>query len=327
MAADCCIRLEMYSEAGQLFERVPADSRTERFLICKAGMLYLINDFIGLRELLSGSSLTTGNPAALNLLGNAEFALGRWDDAFDAYVKAWDAIGSQPVYALNAARACDKAGNSETAIEYYGKASKLYFRNGEYDELLGILPFIQQLDNNSLEAEAIKSKVLFYEERFDEADKIFTRLVKNNIGDSTIYYLKALIESRAGKKRKASGLFKKAIELEPDYYLYYFKKAEFLFLTGGKYRKDLDTALELAPDEPWVLNLSGQALLSEGDSQAAAAAFADAVKLAPDESGILINYSEALYLSGRSEEAISILTEELPEILNQRGNIYSRMED
>lgn len=327
MAADCCIRLEMYSEAGQLLDRVPETARDERYLMCRAGMLYLNNDFITLKELLSESEHTVGNSAALNLLGNADFALGHWEAARDAYAGAWKADSGQPVFALNEARACEKAGKNSEAMEAYGAAAKLYFRNGDYDELLGILPFIEQLDGESLEALGIKSKILFSEEKWAEADKIFKKLIKEGSGDSTIYYLRALIESRAGHKRKASGLFKKAIELEPDYYLYYFKKAEFLFLTGGKYRKDLDEALRLAPEEPWVLNLSGQVLLSEGDCDAAAEAFSAAVKLAPEESLILINYTEALYLSGSHDEALALLNGDQPELMNQKGNIYSRLKD
>ncbi|MBI9107985.1 MAG: tetratricopeptide repeat protein [Spirochaetales bacterium] len=330
MAADCCIMLEMYSEARQLLDRVPEDLKDERYLMCRAGLLYLVNDFMRLRELLkSRNDLTEKNPAALNLLGNAEFSLGNWLLAGEAYGRAFSVDQTQPLYLQNAARAWEKAGRPDVALESYRQAAKQYFRNGDYDELLGMLPLIERLDGGgdsvSSEARGIKAKILFSEGKFDEADVFFTKLIKEGTSDSAIYYLKALIESRTGEKKKISGLFKKAIELEPDYYLYHFKKAEFHFLSGGRYRKDLNAALELAPEEPWVLNLSGQALLQEGDVNGACDCFSAALKVMPDEPELLMNYSEALFLSGRQEDALSLLSGEGSELLNQKGNLYSRM--
>jgi len=328
MTADCCIRLEMYDEAQQLLDRVPESARTERYLMCRAGMLYLVNDFIGLRMLLENQRAEIeNNSAALNLLGNAEFALGNWDSAGDAYTGAFAADDSQPIYALNAARSWEKSGKLDAALDAYGKAARLYFRNGEYDELLGMLPFIEQLDGQGVEAREIKSKILFHEESFEQAEKLFSELIKEGTKDSTIYYLMALMAIRAGKKRKAVSLLNKAIELEPDYYLYYFKKAEFYFISEGRYRKDLDAAIKLAPEEPWVLNLAGQALLREGDFAGASGCFSDAVKLASGEPEILINYSEALFLTGQHEDALALLSADEPELMNQRGNLYSRLND
>ena len=353
-AADCCLRLSLFPEAASLLDRVPENERGSRYLMCRAGMLYLSNDFTALKALLTPDDdgklpEGAGSAAALNLLGNADFALGCWDEAAAAYLaaasaaegspaessagSASDLSGTAAIFTLNAARALEKAGRKDEALESYAAAARMYFREDEYEELMNMLPFIEAIDADSQEAKAIRAKILFCEQRYEEAAKIFAALVKQDTADSGVYYLYAVIEARAGKKRKASGLFKKAVEREPEYYLYRFKKAEFSFLSGGRYRADLDAALELAPEDPWVLNLAGLAELQEGRPAEAAGCFEKALgKLEPGKpehegDEILVNLSEALYRCGRTEDAFGVLDSQRPAVLNQRGNLLAAETD
>ena len=331
-AADCSIRLGLYEEAARFLDEVPEAARSARHLMCRAGMLYLSNDFIALKKLLGGESSGSPaggaeSPAARNLLGNAEFALGNWAAAADAYLAAAGAEPSEPLYRLNAARALEKSGKRTDALDSYSRAARMYFRDGSYEELLAMLPFIEKLDAESQEARSIKAKILFSGERFAEAEKLFSKLIKEDCPDSGVYYLSAVIAGMDGKKRKVSSLLKKAVELEPDYYLYHFKKAESAFLSGGRYRAELDEALRLAPEDPWVLNLAGLAALSGQDAPAAADFFSAALGSAPSETEILVNYSEALFLAGRRDEAFAVLDSEEPPVLNQKGNLHARLGD
>ncbi|MDC7226323.1 MAG: tetratricopeptide repeat protein [Spirochaetales bacterium] len=325
-AADCCMNLEMYTEASRLLDKVTTEERGERFFLQKAGLLYLMNDFIALRDLLSQQDdLINRNAAASNLLGNAEYSLGNWSGAAKHYTIAWEIDDSQPLFAFNAARAYERSRQAEKAAEMYGNAARQYFRSGEYDELAGILPFLEAIDESNPETRSLKAKLLFQDNDFNAAGKIFNALIKEGSVDSTVYYLNALIEARNSRPRKASEYFRKAIELEPDYYLYHFKFAEYLFLTDGPYEEPLERARELAPNDPWVLNLSGQVLVEKADYDSAAACFKDAIEAAGDEDEIRVNYSEALFLAGRTEDSLNLLTGDSPDVLNQRGNIQSRL--
>ena len=327
-ASDCCVNLEMYSEAAGYLDRVAFQARDERYYLQLAGILYMTNDFIALRDMLKAhETLRNENPAASNLLGNAEYSLGNWSAAAAAYRQAFGADETRALYAFNAARALEKCGSLDDAAAMYGNSARLYFRNGEYDELAGILPFLQRLDESGIETLILRAKLLFQENNFKEADKIFSALIKKKTTDSTVYYLKALIEARDNRPGKAVSSFKKAAELEPDYYLYHFKYAEYLFLSGGQYKESLQKAVELAPKEPWVLNLAGLALLEEGRPEEAVNYFRSAAEAAPEENEITANYSEALFLSGNTDEALKILSGGAAEILNQRGNIHARMND
>ena len=328
MAADCCVNLEMYSEALNLLEKVSADDRAFSFYMQKAGLLYLMNDFIGLRTLLTDNmELLNDSAAAHNLLGNAEYSLGNWERAAAAYRKAFSLEEGQALFAFNCARALHRSGCKEDAAELYGNAARLYFRAGEYGELEGVLPFLEELDESNPETMSLKAKLLFQDGDFKAASGIFNKLIKDDKADSTVYYLNALIEAQFGHSRKASNSFKKALELEPGYHLYYFKFAEFLFLKGDACEQYLDKAIELAPEDPWIQNLSGLVMIERAEYEAACEFFRKAQENAPEEDEIRINYSEALFLSGRIDEALKLLSGENVDVLNQRGNIHSRLND
>ncbi len=332
MAADCCMNLEMYKEAEAFLERIPPDNRGNRYLLQRAGILYMTNRFLELRDFLSDyPDLCRENHAASNLLGNAEYALGNWNNAYEAYKTAFELDEQQALYALNAARALEKSGDAADASVMYGNAARQYFRLGEYEELKGILPFLERLDKKSgtdgVETGILKAKLLFNDGSYNEANKIFTALIKNKTVDSTVYYLNALIEAGKGRNRKASSSFKKAAEIEPGYYLYHFKQAEYHFLTGGDYKASLKLALDLAPEDPWVLNLAGLAAVQEERPDAAIDFFTAAAASEPDSDEITVNLSEALFQSGRTTAALNLLDGETPAILNQRGNILSKQND
>lgn len=328
VAADCCINLEMYEEATAYLDDVPESKRDDRYCLQRAGLLYMTNDFIALRDsLMVNINLINSNPAAANLLGNAEYSLGNWGKSANAYLNAYSLDSEQAIYPFNAARALEKTAQFDQASTMYGDAARLYFRLGEYDALVRILPFLERLENDGVETLILKAKLLFQEDELEKANKIFTELIKKDVADSAIYYLNALIESKNKRPRKAATAFKKAIELEPDYYLYHFKYSEYLFLTEGKYRDNLEKALELAPEDPWVLNLAGLAEIKEGDHSAAIIRFSSASAAAPEEKEIIVNHSEALYLAGQTEDAISLLSGDDPKLLNQRGNIRAMIND
>ena len=328
MAAECCINLEMYSEAEGLLERVAENQRDSRFYLQKAGLMYLVNDFIGLRKLLTDhAKLLEDSPVACNLLGNAEYSLGNWEKAAESYRTAFTLDDSQAIFAFNCARALHRSGRTDAAAEMYGAAARQYFRNGDYDELSGVLPFLEEIDLSNPETMILKAKLLFQDGEYKAAGGIFRQLIKDNCADSTVHYLNALLEVMDKHPRKATESFRKAVELEPDYYLYQFKFAEYLFLSGSDYREYLEKAVSLVPEDPWVLNLSGLVMIDEGDYQEACGFFDKALASAPEENEIRVNYSEALFLSGRTSEAFELLSDTDADILNQRGNLYSRTGD
>ena len=73
-----------------------------------------------------------------------------------------------------------------------------------------------------------------------------------------------LLNIENGDKTKALKLVDKALKIEPEYYLYHLRKAEWLF-PEGKYTKALEKARGLAPADPWVLNMSGLAAMENQD--------------------------------------------------------------
>ena len=60
-----------------------------------------------------------------------------------------------PIFLANAARAAEMHGNKEKALDFYLKASRLFFREEAYDELYPIFNSLQKLDSINSEVRAL----------------------------------------------------------------------------------------------------------------------------------------------------------------------------
>ncbi len=327
MTADCLVNLGLYEEAERYFLMIPEESRESGALMSMAGMYYISNNLLKTRDLIKDSiSRLENNPAAWNLLGNAEYALGNSEAAADAYGRAFSLDDSFALYSVNEGRALEKSGRMEPALAAYSKASSIFYRDGDYESLFEMLPLMESIDSSSIATEELRGKILFAQELFDEAEKVLDEVIKKKSTDSAVFYLNALVKYRNGDKTKALKLVNKALKIEPEYYLYHLRKAEWLF-PEGKYTKALERALGLAPADPWVLNMSGLAAMQNQDFNEALRCFSAASELLPDEDEIMVNYSEALYNTGDSEKAFEVISEDNFLFLNQRGHLYVKSGD
>jgi tetratricopeptide (TPR) repeat protein len=305
----------------------------------KANILYLQNEFIRARDYLCSKIDNNDNKTPLfddnapiwNLLGNCEYSLGNWEKAFKAYDKACQIQPEMPLFLLNAARALEMNGEKEQALEFYSKASRLFFRQEAYSELYPIFSRIQKLDPDNKEVRALEGKILFHEEKHDEAKKIFLTLIKEGYEESSVFFLAGIISSDRGEKDKAIGFIQKACELEDSFYLHWLKLAENKFHCGQDPEEELKKALALAPNEPWTLNQYGLYYMNKGDLKKAKDFFYRAYKQALSEPTIVINFSEVLSRNNEMKEAFQVLNVESlknnPKIINHRGNLCIKLGD
>ena len=111
--------------AGSPFSMMPLPScsscsrwsrHTREARMEKANLLYLSNRIVEARDCLR-AGLADGTIAAgcrtLNLLGNAEYALGNWEKAAEAYRRATELHPDAPLFLRNAARSLERAGHAE----------------------------------------------------------------------------------------------------------------------------------------------------------------------------------------------------------------------
>lgn len=335
---DSLMNLNLLEEALESMEQaLELSPGLREAFIGKAEILYLTNRLLDCRNFLEENREQIGESSVLwNILGNAEYGLGNWQKAYEAYKNAVDYEPEMPLFSVNIARALEMLDRREEAFTYYLTASRLLFREEAYDDLAGIIPKIDELDNNNLEVKALHGKMLFHEGAFDRAEELFLELCETGYSDSAVFFLLALLLARRGDRQEADRYFKKAVELEPEFGLYRLRLAENRYLMGETLvdggpveslpaDNPLKKALELSPEDPWAANLAGLCYLDAGDPRKAVEFFEKAVDARPAEEDLLLNYAHALYRTGRKEEAFSLLKEQegRAAAYNLFGNLLS----
>ena len=325
LLGECYIKLELYPEAYASFDRVlektPGDTRAR---LEKANVLYLSNRFLELRDYME--SIIAEYPdrsVCYNLLGHGEYGLGNWEKAAEAYRQAAQLDEEMPLYLIHYGRSLEKIGKNEEALTSYLKAADLLFRQEAYMDLDGLLPVIDTLDDGNDAVKAVHGKIAFHREEYAEAKNIFGTILKEGNADSTVYFLYGLCHIIEGNREVATEYLFRATELESAYYLYWFRLAENLYLLDLEAGDEIGKALELAPEDPWVLNLAGLIALHDGSPKRAEGYLSKAHGFLPDEEDISINYSQVLALNGNFDGARDVLDTFAPSaaIQNQHGNI------
>jgi tetratricopeptide (TPR) repeat protein len=267
------------------------------------------------------------SPVAM-ILGNAEYALGNWGSAAEAYLRVWERAGS-PLAALNAARSFHRQGSADRALGLFLAAAQTYHRRGNLAELELLVAELEGTHAGRAEVRSLRARLLYWQGDEEAAGRELSLLVAEGVADSAVIYLDGLILARRGLRSLALERFRRAVEIEPEAAVYWFRLAETLHLEGQDPEAALDRALRLSPDDPWSTNLKGLVLASKGRLQEAQEVLTRASELAPDAPEIAVNLSDVLHRQGRSAEALEFLEGALgrsPEahaLMNQRGNILA----
>jgi len=329
LLAECYTRLGAFPLALEELDRVLAvvpDHREAR--LEQASVLYLANRFLEARDRAAALLAEPGEgagPAAWNLLGNAEYALGNWRRAADAYLRAVALAPGMPLLLRNAARALELAGDRSEALRLYLEAARGFEREDAFDELTLVTSRVQALEPSNREVRELAARAAWREGRHDEARHRLEALDAEGSTDPEVHHLLGLAALEAGDRPGALPRFERAAALAPDVAAYQARLAETLHLLGRDPSPAMERARSLAPDDPWLANLEGLRHLAAGDAASAAGRFAEALASAPGEVDILLNLSEALSRAGRADEAMAALEgRDDPRILNQRGTLHTR---
>lgn len=323
--AQCEIRLENHESALAKLEALIAEFPDwEPALREKANLLYLLNRFLDLRDHIAPLLERFPEDEVLwNLFGHAWMALGNWAQAVTAYGKAAALNPAMPLFQVNWAHALEKNNQPAEAAQVYLTAGKAFFRQESLLDLEDVLARLEILEPDSSECLALKAKVYFQRGDTGRARGLFEQLLARGFEDSSVYYLLGLIVKDEGQALLAAKYLSRAAELEPDYYLYHFRLAELSRSLGLDPLPAARRAHELAPQDPWVLNLLGQVT---PDSNERGFFFERAHLALPGEVLIAVNLSEHYHSQGRRDEAYKLLAAfpEAEAALNQKGNLLAR---
>lgn len=326
LMAEIYLNLQLFDEALHYLEKtleLKPDWVEARF--DKANILYLQNRFIEAKEYLSRHIDSLSDQESFwNLYANVEYALGNWEDAASLYQEAVNRAPEVAIFHLNAAHAYDRAGLTDKAVDHYAEAARLYFRQEDFTDLPAVFERIRRIAPDNPVVKTVEAKVRFQEGDIAEAAELFDSLIESGDAESEIYFLKGLLQVQNGDHEKALELYSKAIEMQPDFYLYWLKRAESEYALGEDSVHSLRKAQELEPDDGWIHNLSGLIALENGDLQVAAAELEAAERLLPEQDEVRINRSEVLYRSEGIEKALQSIPAESGTLCNQRGNLWAR---
>jgi tetratricopeptide (TPR) repeat protein len=147
-------------------------------------------------------------------------------------------------------------------------------------------------------------------DRFDEAisayDRAFDRIAKLERRHWTLLYARGIALERAKKWRRAEADFLKALEFEPEQpyvlnYLGYSWIDQGLHLDRA--RKMIEKAVELRPNDGYIVDSMGWALYRIGDFAGAARELERAIELRPEDPVINDHLGDAYWKVGRRAEA------------------------
>jgi predicted Zn-dependent protease len=338
LLAESCARLSLLPEAIAEIDtvlRMEPDHKEARQE--KPNLLYLSNRLLEardeMRSLLADEAFSNRS-AAWNLLGNAEYGLGNWEKASEAYLRACDLQPDMPLFLGNAARSRERESRKEEARDLYLRAARVLFSEETFDELSLLLPRLHALDPGNPEVRSLEARMLYREGKTDEAQRILSGLADEGKADGTASYLLGIILSGQGRRAEALPHLGRAAAAEPSFPLYQFRLAETLYMLGRDPGAVLDAALALAPNDAWTNNLAGMISLERGDAEGAVGFLQKARAAAPTEVDIGMNLSEALSRGGKDEQAILVLDELARAVgagnaalANQKGNVRARMGD
>ena len=131
------------------------------------------------------------------IMGKCCSELKKYKEAADAWNNA---CKTDSVYALNAAKAYELAGNKEEALLFYIEAGKYYLNNDRIPELASVMPKLSLLGERNWEARSLAGKWAYSIEDYDRckkefeiADKLRCALKPRPKADPALYYLWGMV--------------------------------------------------------------------------------------------------------------------------------------
>ena len=190
-------------------------------------------------------------------------------------------------------------------------------QDGRTDEALKVYADVATDDVLADQARDARVRALLAAKRTDAALDVARQSVSTRDADAADYQRLGDVLDALGKHSEAGDAYLRAVALQPpgsatgsDGWTAYLLAASALEPAGRwpEARTALDRALQIAPDQPLLLNFLGYAKLTHGeDIEAAEAMIRKASSLRPSDASITDSLGWALYKRGKLPEAIDTL--------------------
>jgi len=245
---------------------------------------------------------------AYKTLGNVLQAQGQIEQAVNAYDKALEINPEFAEAYVNKGSMLSKLGEHESAIVCLSKAIEL---KPEMAAAYWNLATVYIKINKLAESIDCRQKAFALEPRLITAESL------NDLGTAI---------GQEGKFEEAINYYKKAIELQPNYYLAYLNWGISLNQIGqfNEAIEHLQKALQLKPDSGEAYGNIGKALIELNKISEGIAYYEKAVKLQPNSATAHFNLGTALTQQDKFEEAIAELQKAV-ELQPDLGEAYSNI--
>ncbi|MEO5773290.1 MAG: tetratricopeptide repeat protein [Sphingomicrobium sp.] len=247
----------------------------------------------------TGQAIDTPAAAVSDLLTGLAMSLGGRGD------------NDLPIALLRVARAADPANSSASLLLGF-----MLTRDDRAAEALAVYRNVPDGDAFASNARQLQAGLLADEKRTAEALALAQAQASRRDAGPADYEGLARVLFTAERNAEAADAYAKAIALAgprarpQDLWPLYLNRASALERAGrwSEAKQMLQTALELGPQEPLILNNLGYSMLEHGEDTAKAEAMIrKASELAPDDASITDSLGWALFKQGRVQDAIGIL--------------------
>ncbi|WP_033419398.1 tetratricopeptide repeat protein [Pseudorhodobacter ferrugineus] len=206
----------------------------------------------------------------------------------------------------------------------------------QYDLATAAYAVVPQTDGGFFAAEIGRARSLLGADKLDAALEVLTALTRNNPDQLSVHLALADMLRGAERWAEANAAYDAAIALVPQpampgYWSVYYSRAIALERQKlwDRAEADFRKALELAPDQPQVLNYLGYSFLERGENFDEALSMIErAVAQRPDSGYIIDSLAWGYFLAGRYTDAVepmeraSVLEPVDPVVTDHLGDVY-----
>lgn len=206
----------------------------------------------------------------------------------------------------------------------------------QYDLASAAYAVVPQSDGGFFAAEIGRARALLGADKLDAALEVLTTLTRNNPKELSVHLALADMLRGAERWAEAGAAYDAAIALVPQpatagYWSVYYSRAIALERQKlwDRAEADFRKALELAPDQPQVLNYLGYSFLERGENfEEALSMIERAVAQRPDSGYIIDSLAWGYFLAGRYADAVepmeraSLLEPVDPTVTDHLGDVY-----
>lgn len=197
-------------------------------------------------------------------------------------------------------------------LDAQARAAQLTARAGNVDGAIAMLHKVQATnDDDRVQLVLTEATILREARRYDAAYAVLDKALATRPNDPDLLYEAALDADYLKKFDLSERLWQKLIALKPDSAQAYNAWGYSLADRGVRLDEAqslIDKALEMRPDDPFILDSKGWVLFRKGDKQAALDLLQRAYKGRPDPE-IAAHIGEVLWSLGRQDDARNVLTE------------------